>query len=137
MDEQLNEYRTYLRQAHQMAQENFDKTVLSLSGGALGISFAFIKDIVGPDALKARGLLYAAWLSWGISVTLVLASFYSSQRALHRALCQLESSNVEELQSAKLGGFADRITWTLNALAGILFLVGVILLTIFVRQNWR
>lgn len=37
---ELQAYRSHLVAADERAQENFDKTVLSLSGGALGVSFA-------------------------------------------------------------------------------------------------
>jgi len=46
MEESLQEYRTHLVAAEQKAQEDYDKTVISLSGGALGISFAFIVDCI-------------------------------------------------------------------------------------------
>ena len=65
MDEQLKEYRNWLIAAEQKAQEDFDKTVLSLSGGALGISFAFVKDIVGDQPLIKTKFLLTAWIAWG------------------------------------------------------------------------
>jgi len=46
MNENLQEYRKHLVAAEQQVQADFDKTVLSLSGGALGISFAFVKNPV-------------------------------------------------------------------------------------------
>lgn len=39
MNKYLQDYRKLLLTAEQQAQANFDKTVLSLSGGALGVSF--------------------------------------------------------------------------------------------------
>ena len=49
--EELKEFRSFIRAADQKAQEDFDKTVLVLSGGALGISMTFLKDIAGDDPL--------------------------------------------------------------------------------------
>ncbi|WP_134984071.1 hypothetical protein [Xanthomonas axonopodis] len=51
-DEVDPEYRQWLVVAEQKAQEDYDKTVLTLSGGALGISFAFVKDIVGQNPIQ-------------------------------------------------------------------------------------
>ena len=55
MDKTLQEYRAHLVSAAQKAQEDFDKTLLALSGGALGVSFAFVKDIVGDGSVHDFG----------------------------------------------------------------------------------
>ena len=47
----LQKYRDFLIAAEQKSQEDYDKTVIALSGGALGISFAFATDIVGGQSL--------------------------------------------------------------------------------------
>jgi hypothetical protein len=69
----LSEYRKHLQAAEQKSQEDFDKTVLSLSGGALGISFVFLKDVIGPNPIVQPNMLFAAWVAWGISTFCVLA----------------------------------------------------------------
>ncbi len=120
--------------AEQKAQEDFDKTVLSLSGGALGISFAFVKDIVGNQPLIQVTLLLWSWISWGISITCMLASFYFSQQALRRTIKQIDQNEVYD-QSP--GGLYAKLTAILNAFGGLLFLVGVILIVVFVSYNLR
>ena len=72
-------YRQALETLKQNSQESYDKTVLSLSAGALGVSFAFVTDIVGDWPAQRPGYLFAAWLFWGVSVTSVLFSFLSSR----------------------------------------------------------
>ena len=134
MDKQLEGYRKFLIAADQKAQEDFDKTVLSLSGGALGISFAFVKDIVGTKPVINSSLLLAAWIAWGISVCSVLFLFYLSQHALRHAIKQIDAN---EIYKQAPGGLYDRVTSVLNALGGILFFVGVILMVIFVSENLR
>ena len=128
----MDKYRDLLIKAEQQAQENYDKTVLSLSGGALGISFAFIKDVVGDHPLVCPNLLLAAWASWGLSVTMALFSFYFSFHALRIALHQVNSGAIRDETPGS--GFS-LVTVTLNALAGALFLAGVILIVIFVANN--
>ena len=63
---EMAKYREWLVVAEQKSQENFDKTVLTLSGGALGISFAFLKDIVGPQPIILSVFLLTAWFAWEI-----------------------------------------------------------------------
>ncbi len=132
MRRSTDEYRTALISAEQKAQEDFDKTVLALSGGALGISFAFIKDIIGSKPVTNWDFLLLAWICWGISVTSVLASYYFSHLALRFAISQVDKGDIYKKHP---GGLYDILTGTLNALGGILFLLGVILAVIFVRQN--
>ena len=48
-------YRARLARLRTRAFANYDKAVITLSGGALGISFAFVKDAVGrPDSQQLR-----------------------------------------------------------------------------------
>ena len=65
MDESLKEYRSHLILAEQKAQEDYDKTVVFLSGGALGISFAFVKDFIGTGPMVSQNWLIWAWICWG------------------------------------------------------------------------
>ena len=77
-----SQYREHLVQARQKAYADFDKTVFALSGGALGISFAFIDKIIGDAPMLSPHLLQIAWFSWATSLTMVLVSFRTSTRAL-------------------------------------------------------
>jgi hypothetical protein len=47
MNEDLEKYRDYLIEAERQTQRDYDKTVVALSGGALGLSFVFIRDVIG------------------------------------------------------------------------------------------
>jgi hypothetical protein len=139
MEESLQEYRTHLITAEQKAQEDYDKTVISLSGGALGISFAFIKDIIGDHPIISKNILVSGWICWGLSITLVLASYFLSHLALREAIKQFDTAvknlNVGEIYSQRPGGWYSLITAILNVIGGILFLAGVILIAIFVWYN--
>jgi hypothetical protein len=132
MDEALKSYRDHLIAAEQKAQEDFDKTVLSLSGGALGVSFAFTKEIVGKPPFKHPQLLFLAWVCWGLSVFIVLASYFASHLALRKAVKQVDSGLPKH---GRVGGIYDLITANLNALGAVLFLVGVILIIAFAYFN--
>ena len=61
-DDGLKEYIQHLVLAGQKAQEDCDKTVLTLSGKPLGISFAFIKDYLGEKPIKDQSFLMSAWI---------------------------------------------------------------------------
>jgi hypothetical protein len=130
--DQLADYRKWLVAAEQKSQEDFDKTVLALSGGALGISFVFLKDVVGPQPIVLPGFLLAAWLTWAFSTFAVLTSYYLSHLALRRAISQVDDGTIYKQPPG--GAFA---CWTaaLNAIGAILFLVGVCCITVFAGFN--
>ena len=132
MDEPLEQYRAHLVAAEQKSQEDFDKTVVSLSGGALGVTFIFLKDIVGTAPILRTGFLLVAWICWGMSITSVLFSFFLSHLALRRAITQVDAGKAYD---EHVGGRYDSATAILNVLGGILFFLGVILIALFVWYN--
>ena len=130
--EHLADYRSWLVAAEQKSQEDFDKTILSLSGGALGISFVFLKDVVGPHPILQTGFLLAAWLAWGFSTFSVLTSYYLSHLALRRAISQVDDRTIYKNPP---GGTYAWWTAILNAAGAVLFLAGVCCITVFVAFN--
>ena len=134
MDEKLQEYRNLLLDAEKKSQEDFDKTIIALSGGALGISFAFVKDIVGNDPLVNSWLLFVAWISWGFSLAFILLSFYFSQQAFRRAIEQVDSN---EIYNQNPGGWQSKVTSALNFLGMLALLFGIGFMVAFVYFNLR
>lgn len=123
-------YRDMLQKLEQESQNSYDKAVLTLSGGALGISFAFIKDVVGTKPITNQAYLLTAWILWGISILSILFSFYFSNLALRKAVDQLDKGDQPS-------NWYDTITAVLNVAGGVLFLLGVIFIVVFVSFNVR
>ena len=126
--------------------DEFGKTVLTMSAGGLGISFAFVEKIVKPENMTSPGLLLLAWLSWALSIALILRSFYTS----HLANTDAAEDVRERLKPFKGGKtvphlddlgydyerFADHDkTRCLNRWAGYVFILGVVMLVAFVATN--
>ncbi len=132
MDKDLKEYRDHLVVAQQKAQDDFDKTVLSLSGGALGISFVFIKDIVGVGPFHKPVFLLLSWMLWAGSIATVLVSYFFSHMALRKGICQVDENKIHREHP---GGYCDVITAVLNICGGLLFLAGVAAIIYFVSLN--
>jgi hypothetical protein len=129
----LLEYRKHLVAAEQKAQEDFDKTVLALSGGALGVSFGFLRDVIGANPIQSPSFLLAAWICWGSSTLAVLASYYMSQMALRHAICETDRGRIYGQQPG--GRYAAATAW-LNAVGAALFLAGVLCITLFAAYNF-
>lgn len=128
-----SDWRKHLVTAEQKSQEDLDKALLSLSGGALGVSFVFLKDIVGLGPLVSTWSLLLAWGSWTASTMTVLLSYYGSVFTIQRAITRLDAKQPNDRAFALLGA----ITRILNAAGGLLFAVGVASMLYFVVMNFH
>lgn len=130
--EYLAKYRDLLIAADQKAQEEFDKAVLSLSGGALGVSLVFLKDVIGSDPIGWPSLLMAAWVCWAFSTLFVLVSYHLSHKAIRASIQQIDDGDP---YAQKFGG--DWAVWTarLNVWGATLFVAGVLFITSFACVN--
>lgn len=132
MDELLKEYRAQLLETEQKAQAAFDKTLLSLSGGALGVSFAFVRQFVGEGVASKPDFLFAAWICWIASLAAVLLSHYFSTLAIRKAIKQVD---VGSIAVQRPGGHFDTAVAAFNGAGGLLFIAGLVLIAFFVRAN--
>ena len=129
---QLKKWGESLEETSHRMQSEFDKAVLALSGGALGISMTFLKDIVLARGIHDGEALWLAWCFWGASVTCTLISFYTSAAAFRKAIKQLRAGRHHEESP---GGSFDCFTKVLNFLAGGFFVAGVVSIVIFAATN--
>ena len=123
MEDHLKDYRNLIVELRQKAIEQYEKTLLTLSTGALTLSVVFVKDIFKDNVSEVLGFLYLAWSCWVISVSLSLISFYISQFAYGKALQQIDTNTI---YSETPGGKYPGMIFVLNTLNGMVFLLGVI-----------
>jgi hypothetical protein len=130
----ITEYRGLLTQTEQKSQADFDKALLALSGGALGISFTFLKDIVGKSNASHLGFVVSAWIGWTLSATCILCSFFTSIQALRRAIEQLDQGTIATERPGKAW---DCATTVLDAMGLIFFVVALVAMIVFLIFNLR
>jgi hypothetical protein len=116
----MERYRAHLLELRRESQASYDRTLMALSGGALGLSLTFLKQVIGQS--PPTRLLLAAWSCWGLSLTVVLISHWCSGMALTRAI---EQVGMGDTNSATLGQPFDKATRLLNLAGGLLFLGGL------------
>jgi len=122
------DYRRLLQDLAIKSQEQYDKTILTLSTGALSISFAFIKDLVNIDkAVETEYLIYG-WIAFIMSMVCTLISFLSSKHALEKAIIFLDDK-----RSGK--NFWDELTTYCNWVSFLAFVIGLFLIIYFVKTN--
>ena len=112
--------------------EGFDRTLITLSGGALVLSVAFIKDIITPSAIVLKGFLALAWGSWAVSLAALLIAYYVGIRSYRHAIQTLGMSSYNQQNP---GGYFATATQYFNALGCIGFLVGLIAFVYFALEN--
>lgn len=105
----------------------FDKSVLALSGGALGLSITFVDKFGGVGAGFGL-LLFSSWMAFGAAIVLNVTSYIT---AFHDA-----DYEIEKIDDCLRSGsdYTDtwnpfkRVTGSLNIASLVMFAVGVILL---------
>ncbi len=114
----------------------YDKWILTLSGGALGLSITFIEKIAKNPTPET---LYLLKLSWGclvISLLSALLSLVTSQSAIRETRKKLDLAYSEK-RDPNLGfpRWFTNFTNLLNWGSLFLFIVGVIFLCFFSFKN--
>lgn len=132
MTNQTTEYRKTLIELEQKIGEGYDKTLIALSGGALGVTITFIKDIVGGGKILCPGLALTAWSAWTVSLTSLLAAYYFGTTAYRYAIRKLDEG---KLDSVNPGGLCATITNILNVVGGLSFVFGVVMFIWFSYKN--
>jgi hypothetical protein len=124
-------FRKHLVEATQKSTELYDKTVLTLSGGALSISVLLL-DRISRENARLGWCLLVAWLLWAVSLASSLGSHWFSIQALRVAVHEFDNQPHKN----KLGGWMSSVTGFLNAIAGLGFLAGVVAFLFFVQANY-
>jgi hypothetical protein len=140
--EALWKYKQELATDEQKSQESYDKMLTSLSGGALGISITLVQ-FFDKTGLTGQWLLITAWVSWTLSLTGVLWSFWISVRQLRETMKLIDArthqlktfNDCEELHGQLT---KDRFSpWIrrFNFWSGTLFCIGAMAFAIFAFVN--
>ncbi|RLA57869.1 MAG: hypothetical protein DRQ78_12925 [Epsilonproteobacteria bacterium] len=116
--------------------ENYDKAILSLSVTMLGLSIAFIKNIVSFENVKDLIILEYSWLFLVLAVISTIVSFISGNKANEKHLEFAEDYYLNDNERA----FEEKSKWTtfteyLNMGSGLFFILGIILTVYFAYIN--
>ena len=131
MKEHLIEYRAALVSARQESISSFDKTLLTLSGGGLTLSVAFVEHFVAENPERPEYLFWA-WMCWVISMTVTLVSFYISHLAMTKTIKQVDEEVIDEQVPGRPW---THVLHVLNPLSLLAFVVGLLLIFLFVYAN--
>lgn len=132
MDSDLKEYRSNLLKTIDKLNDNYDKLILTLSGGALGLSITFLKDVVKDKSIEMTVYLFVAWCLFVLSLSCVLGSELFGIAANKKAVNQVDLGKIyEELP----GGIFSKLTTAMHYLSTVFLIAGLFFIIIFVYIN--
>ncbi|MDI6807798.1 MAG: hypothetical protein QME66_02300 [Candidatus Eisenbacteria bacterium] len=119
--------------------ETHDHSILSLSSAFLGLSVAFISDVVPIDVACHKYLLFLSWLAFSLAIIVTIASFIYGQRAIKKLIDAARRFYIEENEdSYRVSMILSTRMDRLNLSSGGAFVLGILLTIAFVSANtWR
>lgn len=125
----------------QQAYDDFDKAMLTLAGGAFGLSVLFVQQFA-PNPIMTW-LLFTAWCCFIISLLATMISFMTSQKAFRKSIDNLdriysfnESEDIKHASNDVIDDDPnDVMTERLNIASIIFFIIGSIFLATFAYYN--
>lgn len=129
--------RSELLERQRSNSESYDKAILTLSSGALGVSLTFIKDLLPASSEPVwTGLLYWSWTLLTAAIITTVASFLLSSAAINQAIKRSTEYYLEGNEGAFARTKLARAVDASNYTSGTLFVVGIILTVLFVWINF-
>ena len=122
-------YRDWLVKAHHTASQDFDRAVMTLAGGGLGISIAFVRDIAPHPVHK--WMLAIGWLAFTLSLVCVFVSLLTSQATSLRMIEDMDAQR-DPGERFDMPGWATDL---LNRLAATFLVLGVGFVVLFALYN--
>lgn len=122
----------YLEQLNKVfieSSKQFETQLLYIASGALGLSFAFIKDIVDLASATHKDILIASWILFALVIMISLTSSYTSLKSIIKKIENLLNKKNKEAEKI------NSITKKLNVLMLIFLATGLFCLTYFVAKN--
>lgn len=128
MTEEDKEYWNQLFQTYKESATLFEKNLLYITSGALGVSFTFLSDIVNLESAKYFWLLIFAWSLFTIVIFISLIAHYLSMKSLNHEMKHF-------LEKSKPNNNFNKLVKKLNLsmIFGLFF--GLIFLVLFITIN--
>ncbi|MCL5429034.1 MAG: hypothetical protein M1347_04420 [Chloroflexi bacterium] len=130
--DELLEHRSTLMDEYQKTSEGFDRTIITLASSALGISVAFLNDIVPERDPNTLPILGAAWILIGLSLAAIVFSFLFAIKSRKSAIRDIDlvlRGGTEK--ETKYPRTATALSWV----SAITLILGIFLYLVFAVMN--
>jgi hypothetical protein len=112
-----------------------DKSLLSISSGALGISIVFMDKIGGGAGVS--NFLLASWLCFGSAISANIISYFTGGEDAQREIMKIDKCIITGTAYENGGNPFRGATKALNIVSLVLFLLGVSFLTLHAYASTR
>jgi len=118
--------------------EAFDKAVLSLATGSLGLSIVFLDKIGKPFDFWTVLLICLSWGAFFLVIFANLFSYFFARQNMDRKMGELDSNYQEEIDTGKPVEGVEKNFWQrratniCNLLALVFFVFGVLSFTVYI-----
>lgn len=129
MKEEDKEYLDLLNKVYFESSTQFDKQLLFVASGALGLSLAFIKDIIVLSKATNKELLLLSWISFGLVILINVISHYTSLKAINYKIENINKKRDRFSQSF------NSVTKYFNIMMIVFLASGLVLLIVFIGIN--
>ena len=134
--------RNALLSAAEGLAKSYDTWLLTLSGGAFGLSMTFLKDIVAPNVPSATGYLLLSWLLLASAMLLIMVGMRLSETA-HRQYISIRDEVYrqskrpfwESVREAEAKCWRPKCVKVLNLFSLIFFVLGLFSMSYFAYAN--
>ena len=118
---------------------SFDKNILTLASGGLGLSIIFVQHVAPKPVCWSFPFLILTWVCLLLSILSTLISFLTSQEAFEKRIADLDKqqSSPEQGSESAMSPNDSWSSWTrrFNIASLVTFWLGVVFFTVFAAPN--
>jgi anaerobic C4-dicarboxylate transporter len=136
----FNEFRKYYQEAINKSEDDFEKNLIYLSSGALGLTLIFIEKIVPPQNSIYLFLLILGWVLLTVTLGINLVSHLISKKYIQKSQSEFDDCIHQKItwdehyeNSLKRNKNIDIINWVSLGL----FILGIISIVIYTSINFN
>lgn len=128
----LKEYQTKVEATKNQNHSDFEKQLIYISSGALGLSMFFIEKVVKDlNNSKCKWVLIASWICLGLTLVINLISHYCSIKFNEETLKEI---NDKKTDNKKIEN-RNRILNVFNLITLIFLIFGIVFLIAYLTVN--
>ncbi len=126
----LQEQAKLLFNAKLEGAKQLDTAILTLAGGAFGLSLLFLQHFPNNKLISCHCLLITSWVFFALSIATTMVSFYYSQEVCNEHIEKIQNYLFQGEEINNISKYSNRIDF-LNYFSTIFFFIGFILIIIF------
>ena len=130
--EELKTYRAQYEQLRGESEQEVDKYIRYLSGGALVLSLTFVGNIVPKGDAESLWLIFLGWALLVLSLISNFVSYFFTIRNTNKTIADIDAEKKDWVNKANLRN--RPITW-INYFSAGASVSGMIAITLFVAFN--